>query len=101
MPAFDYEYEYWLEFHDTFLSLVHNSTEISKNSEFPISKIINKGSAELVIDSLQFSAANYSAEWELFFFIYLSWKTNSCKKNINYKHNKQKANYRFPYIDIA
>ncbi|KAL0841423.1 hypothetical protein ABMA28_015107 [Loxostege sticticalis] len=65
MPTFDGSYEHWLEFRDTFLSLVHTSTEISQIQKFHYLKSSLKGSAELVIDSLEFSAANYSVAWEL------------------------------------
>ncbi|XP_028162234.1 uncharacterized protein LOC114354174 [Ostrinia furnacalis] len=65
IPTFDGSYEHWLEFRDTFLSLVHNSTEISSIQKFHYLKSSLKGSAELVIDSLEFSSANYDIAWEL------------------------------------
>lgn len=65
LPTFDGSYENWLEFRDTFLSLVHNSTQISPIQKFHYLKSALKGSAELVIDSLELSANNYSVAWEL------------------------------------
>ncbi|KAL0821094.1 hypothetical protein ABMA28_005724 [Loxostege sticticalis] len=65
MPTFDGVYEHWLEFRDTFISLVHNSKEISSIQKFHYLKSSLKGSAELVIDSLEFSASNYAVAWEL------------------------------------
>lgn len=65
MPSFDGTYEHWLEFRDTFLSLVHNSKEISNIEKFHYLKSSLKGSAELVIESLEFSASNYTVAWEL------------------------------------
>lgn len=65
MPTFDGSYEHWLEFRDTFLSLVHNSKEISNIQKFHYLKSCLKGSAELVIDSLEFSSHNYEVAWEL------------------------------------
>lgn len=65
MPTFDGVYEHWLEYRDTFISLVHNSSEISDIKKFHYLKSSLKGSAELVIDSLEFSADNYIVAWEL------------------------------------
>lgn len=65
IPTFDGSYERWLEFRDTYLSLVHNSTEISHIQKFHYLKSSLSGSAALVIDSLEFSAANYKVAWEL------------------------------------
>lgn len=58
MPTFDGSYEHWLEFRDTFLSLVHNSKQISSIQKFHYLKSSLKGSATLVIDSLEFSSDN-------------------------------------------
>lgn len=65
MPTFDGSYEHWLEFRDSFLSLVHSSTEISSIQKFHYLKSSLKGSAELVIDSLEFTSDNYQIAWEL------------------------------------
>lgn len=65
MPSFDGSYEHWLEFRDTFHSLVHNSKEINPIEKFHYLKLSLKGSAALVIESLEFSALNYSVAWEL------------------------------------
>lgn len=65
MPTFDGSYEHWLEFRDTFLSLIHNSNEISNIQKFHYLKSSIKGSAELVIDSLEFSSNNYEVAWDL------------------------------------
>ncbi|KAM3967335.1 uncharacterized protein ACR2FA_011675 [Aphomia sociella] len=65
LPTFDGRYETWIEFRDIFLSLVHNSNEISDIQKFHYLKSSLKGSAELVIDSLAFSSSNYMVAWEL------------------------------------
>lgn len=65
LPTFNGHYEQWLEFRDTFLALVHNSHEISDIQKFHYLKSSLRGSAELVIDSVEFSARNYSIAWEL------------------------------------
>lgn len=65
LPTFDGSYEHWLEFRDTFSSLVHSSQEITNIQKFHYLKSSLKGNAQLVIDSLEFSADNYSIAWEL------------------------------------
>ncbi|XP_045541793.1 uncharacterized protein LOC106716081 isoform X1 [Papilio machaon] len=65
MPTFNGQYDQWLEFRDTFLSLVHNSRDISNIQKFHYLKSSLKGSAELVIDSLEFSSNNYEVAWDL------------------------------------
>lgn len=65
IPTFDGSYERWLEFRDTFQSLIHNSNQITSIQKFHYLKSSLKGSAALVIESLEFSAANYTVAWEL------------------------------------
>lgn len=65
LPTFDGSCEHWLEFRDMFLSLVHNSKEITNIQKFHYLKSSLKGTAALVIDSLEFSNNNYDIAWEL------------------------------------
>ncbi|XP_047020044.1 uncharacterized protein LOC124630274 isoform X2 [Helicoverpa zea] len=65
LPSFDGSYEHWLEFRDTFLSLVHNSKRISNIQKFHYLKSSLKGNAELVVNSVEFSSDNYIVAWEL------------------------------------
>ncbi|KOB65898.1 Gag-pol polyprotein [Operophtera brumata] len=65
IPTFDGSYEHWLEFRDTFQSLIHESDHITSIQKFHYLKSSLKGSAALVIDSLEFSASNYDVAWEL------------------------------------
>ncbi|XP_048480555.1 uncharacterized protein LOC119693146 isoform X1 [Plutella xylostella] len=65
LPSFNGSYDNWLQFRDTYLSLVHNSTQISAIQKFHYLKSSLEGSAGLVIESLEFSAQNYSIAWEL------------------------------------
>lgn len=65
MPTFDGSYERWLEFRDTFSSLVHNCKDISNIQKFHYLKSSLKGSAELVIHSIEFSSENYLVAWDL------------------------------------
>lgn len=65
LPSFNGSCENWLEYRDTFLSLIHNSNEISSIQKFHYLKSSLSGNALLVIDSLEFSANNYPVAWEL------------------------------------
>ncbi|XP_045538252.1 uncharacterized protein LOC123721942 [Papilio machaon] len=65
LPTFDGLYEHWLEYRDTYLSLVHNSTDISDIQKFHYLKSSLKGSAEMVVNALEISSENYSVAWEL------------------------------------
>jgi hypothetical protein len=65
IPVFEGLCEQWLEFRDTFLSLVHNSNQLSNIEKFHYLKSSLRGSAVLVIDSVEFSSDNYLIAWEL------------------------------------
>lgn len=65
LPTFNGDYDQWLEFRDTYLALVHDSQEISDIQKFHYLKSSLRGSAQLVIDSVEFSARNYTIAWEL------------------------------------
>lgn len=65
IPNFDGSYEHWLEFRDTFISLVHNCKSITQIQKFHYLKSSLSGNAKSVIDSLEFSANNYEVAWEL------------------------------------
>lgn len=64
MPTFNGSSEHWLEFRDTFMSLVHNSNDISNIQKFHYLKSSLKGDAQVVIDALEFSADNYNIAWD-------------------------------------
>ncbi|XP_047039720.1 uncharacterized protein LOC124644424 [Helicoverpa zea] len=65
LPSFDGSYDHWLEYRDTYLSLVHNSKEIDNVQKFHYLRSSLSGSALLVIKSLEFSSENYNVAWEL------------------------------------
>lgn len=65
LPTFDGAYEHWLEYRDTYLSLVHNSTDISNIQKMHYLKSSLKGSAQQVINSIEISSDNYPVAWEL------------------------------------
>lgn len=65
IPTFSGRYQDWLEFHDTYKSLVHTNTTISDIHKFHYLRASLKDSASLIIQSLEFSAENYQIAWAL------------------------------------
>lgn len=65
LPSFDGSYDHWLEYRDTYLSLIHNAKEIDNVQKFHYLRSSLTGSALSVIKSLQFSSENYNIAWEL------------------------------------
>ncbi|XP_052738126.1 uncharacterized protein LOC128198186 [Bicyclus anynana] len=65
LPHFDGDYQHWLEFRDTYLSLIHNNKSISDINKFHYLRAALKGTAALTIQALDFSAGNYQLGWQL------------------------------------
>lgn len=65
LPKFGGSYETWLEFHDTFSSLIDNNDQIDEINKFHYLRASLEGSAAVVIQSIEFSANNYSVAWKL------------------------------------
>lgn len=65
LPSFSGRYQDWLEFHDTFSSLIHLSNSIPTIHKFHYLRAALTGSAALIIRSLDFSAENYEVAWSL------------------------------------
>lgn len=65
VPKFTGNYESWLEFRETFLSLIHTNTTLNNIQKYHYLKAsLLEGAAE-VIASLEFSYENYEIAWEL------------------------------------
>ncbi|XP_050296340.1 uncharacterized protein LOC126736152 [Anthonomus grandis grandis] len=64
IPTFDGSYNKWLEFKDTFESLIHKNQGISEVQKFHYLRAQLLGSAKQVIESIEFSAVNYNIAWE-------------------------------------
>lgn len=62
---FDGTYYKWLEFRDTFTSLIHNSENIEPIHKFHYLNSYLEGEASRVISNLEVSAANYEEAWRL------------------------------------
>ncbi|KAJ8733938.1 hypothetical protein PYW07_014489 [Mythimna separata] len=65
LPSFDGSYDQWLEFKDTYLSLIHSSKDIDEIQKFHYLRSALTGNALQVIKSLEFTAGNYRIAWEL------------------------------------
>lgn len=65
LPVFKGNYDSWLEFKDTFNSLIHSNSQISEIQKFHYLRASLEGNAVRVIQSLEFSAVNYHNAWDL------------------------------------
>lgn len=65
LPIFKGSYETWLEFRDTFLSLVHKRPDLDDVEKFHYVRSHLDGEAKQVIGSIEFSAENYKVAWDL------------------------------------
>ncbi|XP_075976888.1 uncharacterized protein LOC142977075 isoform X6 [Anticarsia gemmatalis] len=65
LPKFSGSYQDWLEFRDTFTSIIHKNDSIDKINKLHYLRASLKGSASLVVDNLDFRSENYDAAWKL------------------------------------
>ncbi|KOB73239.1 Gag-pol polyprotein [Operophtera brumata] len=65
LPHFSGGYQNWLEFKDTFLSLIHNSECIDNINKFHYLRASLQGSAALIIKNIDFKSDNYKIAWQL------------------------------------
>lgn len=65
ISKFDGTYFRWLEFHDTFESLIHNNSHISPVHKFHYLVSYLEGEAARIISNLEISASNYKEAWQL------------------------------------
>lgn len=65
LPKFKGNYDSWLEFKDTFESLIHNNGSISEIQKFHYLRASLEADASKIIHSLEFTAENYTTAWEL------------------------------------
>lgn len=63
LPLFQGHYQHWLEFRDTFVSLIHSRDDIDNINKLHYLRASLKGSALLIIDNLDFKSANYESAW--------------------------------------
>ncbi|XP_045774640.1 uncharacterized protein LOC123873700 [Maniola jurtina] len=66
LPSFDGEkMTQWLEFRDTYLSLIHSNNNLGNINKFHYLRAALKGSALTVIKNLEFTSKNYEVAWQL------------------------------------
>ncbi|XP_049869686.1 uncharacterized protein LOC126369369 isoform X1 [Pectinophora gossypiella] len=65
LPKFSGSYNTWLEFRDTFVSLIHSNDDIDEINKFHYLRASLEGTAAVVIQSIDFSAENYNDAWTL------------------------------------
>lgn len=64
IPKFSGDADNWLEFRDTFVSLIHDSNELDDIEKFHYLRSSLSGKASECIKNMVFSANNYNAAWE-------------------------------------
>ncbi|CAK1583527.1 unnamed protein product [Parnassius mnemosyne] len=65
LPVFNGHYQHWLEFRDTFISLIHSRQDIDNINKLHYLRASLRSSALLVIDNLDFKVENYNSAWNL------------------------------------
>lgn len=65
LPQFNGSYQNWLEYRDTFHSLIHNNEMLDNVSKFHYLRASLSGSAALIIKNIDFTSENYSTAWDL------------------------------------
>lgn len=65
LPHFSGECQNWLEYRDTFESLIHNNKSIDDIQKFHYLRASLQGEASDIIKSLEMSSHNYRVAWEL------------------------------------
>ncbi|XP_055590095.1 uncharacterized protein LOC129742245 [Uranotaenia lowii] len=64
LPEFDGDYKGWLSFKSTFVSLIHESFELSDVQKFHYLKSALKGEAAKLVESLTITSGNYTIAWD-------------------------------------
>ncbi|XP_072398107.1 uncharacterized protein [Diabrotica undecimpunctata] len=64
LPKFSGSYQTWLEFRDTYKSLIHENNNISPIQKFHYLRASLEGVATDIIQSLEISTANYDVAWK-------------------------------------
>ncbi|XP_050669384.1 uncharacterized protein LOC126968409 [Leptidea sinapis] len=65
LPHFNGDYQHWLEFRDTYISIIHDNNSIQSINKFHYLRAALTGSASLLIKSIDFKADNYTIAWQL------------------------------------
>lgn len=65
LPHFNGSYQCWLEYRDTYLSLIHNCSSVDDISKFHYLRASLTGKALDVIQNIDFNGDNYEMAWNL------------------------------------
>ncbi|XP_041980961.1 uncharacterized protein LOC121734417 [Aricia agestis] len=65
LPTFDGNYFSWLEYRDTFMSVIHNNESLPDINKFHYLRSSLEKGAALVIKSIEFTSQNYEVAWDL------------------------------------
>ncbi|XP_065094221.1 uncharacterized protein LOC135714779 [Ochlerotatus camptorhynchus] len=65
LPVFSGNLDYWMNFHDLYMSLVHSSAELSNIQKFYYLRSSLSGDALKLVQTIPITAANYSVAWNL------------------------------------
>lgn len=65
LPVFDGSYDRWLEFKNSYVTMIHNDLDLDAIQKFHYLRSSLSGSALQVISALEFTSANYLHAWDL------------------------------------
>lgn len=65
LPLFDGDFQHWLEFRDTYLSIIHNNKSLSDINKFHYLRASLKGTASVIVQNIEFRSDNYKIAWNL------------------------------------
>lgn len=65
LPTFDGSYDRWLEFKNSYETMIHNRSDLDEIQKFHYLRSALSGSALQVISALEFTASNYLHAWDL------------------------------------
>ncbi|CAH2096332.1 unnamed protein product [Euphydryas editha] len=65
LPSFDGSFDQWLEYRNSYITMIHNRSDLDEIQKFHYLKASLSGCALQVISALEFTASNYVHPWDL------------------------------------
>lgn len=65
IPQFNGDYQNWLEFRDTYISMIHKNDNLDNISKFHYLRASLHGSAAIVVQNINFTKESYETAWNL------------------------------------
>ncbi|XP_045456989.1 uncharacterized protein LOC123667024 [Melitaea cinxia] len=65
LPSFDGSFDQWLEYRNSYITMIHNRSDLDEIQKFHYLKASLSGCALQVISALEFTADNYVHAWDL------------------------------------